>query len=231
MGHGMNAVLSPIEACVFDAYGTLFDVNSAAAGCRDALGSQADSVSAWWRRKQLEYTWLRSLMGAHADFRRVTDDALAYALERHGIDDAGLHRRLMAVYGELAAYPEVPAMLRDLRGRDFRIAVLSNGSPDMLESAVSAADIASAIDQVLSVEAVGIFKPHRSVYQLAVDRLGLSAGKICFVSANGWDVAGAAHFGFRCVWVNRAKEPPDRLPAGPEIELADLRPLPERIAR
>ena len=223
--------LAPIDAVVFDAYGTLFDVNSAAARCREALGPQADAFSATWRRKQLEYSWLRSLMGAHADFWQLTAEALDYACERHAIADASLRQRLLETYRELSAYPEVPAMLRAIRGAGFKTAILSNGAPAMLQAAVAAADLAAQFDQVLSVEAVGVFKPHPSVYQLAVDRLGVAAARICFVSSNGWDIAGAAHFGFRAVWINRAREPRERLPAGPEIELGDLAELPQRVAR
>ena len=223
--------LAPIDAIVFDAYGTLFDVNSAAARCRDALGPQADAFSATWRRKQLEYSWLRSLMGAHVDFWQLTAEALDYACERHRIADAALRQRLLDTYRELSAYPEVPAMLRAIRGAGIKTAILSNGSPAMLQAAVAAADLAAQFDQVLSVEAVGIFKPHRSVYQLAVDRLGTRPERICFVSSNGWDIAGAAHFGFRAVWINRAREPRERLPTGPELELGDLTELPQRVAR
>ena len=223
--------LAPVDAVVFDAYGTLFDVNSAAARCREALGPQADAFSATWRRKQLEYSWLRSLMGTHADFWQLTAEALDYACERHAIADAPLRQRLLETYRELSAYPEVPAMLRAIRGSGFKTAILSNGAPAMLQAAVAAADLAAQFDQVLSVEAVGIFKPHPSVYQLAVDRLGVAAARICFVSSNGWDVAGAAHFGFCAVWVNRGREPRERLPAGPEIELGDLAELPQRVAR
>jgi 2-haloacid dehalogenase len=223
--------LAHIDAVVFDAYGTLFDVNSAAARCRDALGPQADAFSATWRRKQLEYSWLRSLMGTHADFWQLTTEALDYACERHAVADASLRQRLLETYRELSAYPEVPAMLRAIRGEGFKTAILSNGAPAMLQAAAAAADISAQFDEVLSVEAVGIFKPHPSVYQLAVDRLGVAAARICFASSNGWDIAGAAHFGFRAVWINRGREPRERLPAGPEIELGDLAELPQLVAR
>jgi 2-haloacid dehalogenase len=223
--------LLPIDACVFDAYGTLLDVNSAAARCRDALGDQADPLSATWRRKQLEYTWLRSLMGVHADFARVTADALDFALEKHGLADADLQRRLLDVYRELSAYPEVPQVLSALRQAGFKTAILSNGTPDMLAAAVRAAGIGALFDDIISVEAVGIYKPHPSVYRLAVERLGAAAGRICFLSSNGWDAAGAAQFGFRVVWINRTREPRERLPRGPEAELNDLSGLPALIGR
>jgi 2-haloacid dehalogenase len=221
--------LAPIDACVFDAYGTLFDVGSAAAKNREALGPQADAFSATWRRKQLEYSWLRSLMGVHADFWQVTTEALDFACERHGIADAGLRERLLASYRQLSAYPEVPGMLTAIRGNGLKTAILSNGAPAMLQAAVDAAGIGALLDQVLSVEAVGVYKPHARVYQLAVDRLGVPASRICFLSSNGWDIAGAAQFGFRAIWINRAGEPRERLPAGPELELSDLGPLPQIV--
>ena len=223
--------LAPIDAVVFDAYGTLFDVNSAAARWREALGAQADAFSATWRRKQLEYSWLRSLMGAHADFWQLTTEALDFACERHAIGDASLRQRLLETYRRLSVYPDAPAMLRAIRGAGFKTAILSNGAPAMLQAAVDSADLAAQFDAVLSVEDVGVFKPHPRVYQLAVDRLGAAAERICFVSSNGWDIAGAAHFGVRAVWINRTGEPRERLPAGPEIELGDLAALPQCVAR
>ncbi len=224
-------VLAPIDACVFDAYGTLFDVHSAAAQCRDALGGQAAAVSATWRQKQLEYSWLRSLMGVHADFAEVTGQALDFALAEAGIADTALRHRLLDIYQRLSAFPEVPATLAALRDAGFRTAILSNGSPAMLHSAVEHAGLATLLDQVLSVEAVGIYKPHPSVYALAVERLGVAPARICFLSSNGWDAAGAAQFGFRVVWVNRYRQPRERLPAGPEAELADLAALPALLRR
>src|SRR5215467_8338061 len=143
--------LAPIDAAVFDAYGTLFDVNSAAARSRAALGAQADAFSATWRRKQLEYSWLRSLMGAHADFWQVTTEALDYACEHHSITDASLRQRLLETYRELSAYSEVPEMLRAIRGAGFKTAILSNGAPDMLQAAVAAAGLGAQFDEVLSV--------------------------------------------------------------------------------
>lgn len=221
-----TAILAPIDACVFDAYGTLFDVHSAAARCRDALGDRADRLSALWRQKQLEYTWLRSLMGRHADFAQVTAEALDYALAAVGSADPDLRRRLLDMYRRLDAFGEVPEVLGRLRRAGLPTAILSNGSPAMLDSAVGSARLGDLLDTVLSVESVGIYKPHPSVYRLAVDRLGVPAGRICFLSSNGWDAAGAAQFGFRVVWVNRYGQPPERLPAGPEALLEDLSGLP-----
>jgi 2-haloacid dehalogenase len=224
-------ILAPIDACVFDAYGTLLDVHSATAQCRDALGGKADMVSALWRQKQLEYTWLRSLMGAHADFAQVTGEALDFALGQAGIADSLLRARLLDVYQRLSAFPEVPAMLEAVRAAGFKTAILSNGSPAMLRSAVEHAGLATLFDHVLSIEAVGIYKPHPSVYALAVERLGVPAARICFLSSNGWDAAGAAQFGFRVVWINRYRQPRERLPAGPEAEIADLAALPALLRR
>ncbi len=215
-----------IGACVFDAYGTLFDVHSAAARCRADLGDAADAVSRTWRDKQLSYTWLRSLMGRHVDFWRVTGDALDYALDSHGIDDADLRERLMDCYLVLDAYPEVKGVLGQLKAGGLKCAILSNGAPRMLDAAVKGAGIADVIDAVLSVEDVGIYKPHPSVYQLAVDRLGVAAENIAFESSNAFDAAGAAAFGFRVAWVNRFGQRPDRLPGAADAEITTLAELP-----
>ncbi|WP_420348597.1 haloacid dehalogenase type II [Pelagibius sp.] len=217
-----------IKACVFDAYGTLFDVHSAIRHGGEELGDKADEVSELWRQKQLEYTWLRSLMGAHTDFWQVTADSLDFALSATGANSAGLHQRLMDLYLTLDAYPEVEGILRGLKSAGLATAILSNGSPRMLSAAVESAGLQPALDLVLSVEDVGIYKPDSRVYQLAVDRLDLSRESICFLSSNGWDARGAAYFGFSVAWVNRFRREPDRLPGelGATIStLADLPPL------
>jgi 2-haloacid dehalogenase len=214
-----------IRACVFDAYGTLFDVHSAVARLRARVGEQADALSQLWRTKQLEYTWLRALMGRHADFWQVTGDALDYALACTGTD-AGLREPLMQAYLALDAYPEVPDVLRRLREGGLKTAILSNGEPRMLEAGARSAAIDGLLDAILSVEDVGIFKPHPKVYQLAVDRMGARADQIAFQSSNAWDVSGAGTFGLRAVWINRLGMPPERLPGAPEHELRDLSGLP-----
>ncbi len=219
-------MLSGIEACVFDAYGTLFNVHAAAAKCRDQLEPHADRLSALWRQKQLEYTWLRSLMKAHVDFWQITGDGLDFALETCGISDPALRERLMEIYRTLDAYEEVPAVLARLREAGLRTAILSNGSTEMLASAVSGAGIGELMDAVLSIDDVGVFKPDARTYQLAVDRLGCAADAICFMSSNAWDVAGAAHFGFQVVWVNRFGQAPERLPGAPKAEIRSLDALP-----
>jgi 2-haloacid dehalogenase len=218
--------MTPIKACVFDAYGTLFDVHSAVDRQRTRLGSDAGSISALWRTKQLEYTWLRSLMRRHTDFWHITQDALDYALDSFDVDDAGLRNDLMQAYLQLSCYPEVPEVLTTLRQNGMRSAILSNGSPRMLQAAVANAGIADRLDQVLSVEDVGIFKPDPKVYQLAVDILEVAPHEICFQSSNAWDAAGAASFGFRVVWINRFGQRRERLPAQPDSELTTLRELP-----
>ena len=201
-----------VKACVFDAYGTLFDVHSAVRNGGQALGDKATAVSELWRTKQLEYTWLRSLMDAHVDFWQVTSDGLDFALAASGVTDPALHARLMDLYLSLDAYEEVEATLKALKQGGLQTAILSNGSPKMLEAAVSSAGLGKLLDANLSVEEVGIYKPDARVYQLAVDRLGVAKQEICFLSSNGWDAKGAAHFGFKVAWINRFNKDEDRLP-------------------
>ncbi|MCH7864599.1 MAG: haloacid dehalogenase type II [Proteobacteria bacterium] len=222
----MAAQIEDIDACVFDAYGTLFNVAAAASQCRDALGDKADELSAIWRTRQLEYTWLRSLMDEYVEFWQVTGDGLDYALAVLGIDDAALRERLMEIYMRLDAYPEVKDVLTTLKGGGMKTAILSNGSPKMLASAVENAAINDVLDDVFSVDSIGIFKPHPSVYQMAVDGLNVEAGRICFMSSNAWDAAAAANFGFRVVWVNRFGQPRERIPGQPEHEVKTLDALP-----
>ncbi|NQU59547.1 MAG: haloacid dehalogenase type II [Rhodospirillales bacterium] len=222
----MTAKIKDIDACVFDAYGTLFDVNAAAAHCRDALGDKADELSAIWRLRQLEYTWLRSLMDEYVEFWKVTGDGLDYAMASLGIEDAALRERLMDIYMRLDAYPEVKGVLTTLKAGGLKTAILSNGSPKMLNSAVENAGINDVLDDTFSVESVGIYKPHPSVYQMAVDGLSVEAGRICFMSSNAWDAAAAANFGFRVVWVNRFGQPQERIPGDPEQVIKSLDGLP-----
>lgn len=219
----------PIKACVFDAYGTLFDVHSAVAKHRRRLGKRSQEVSAMWRGKQLEYTWLRSLMGDYADFWQITSDALAYALESHDISDPILHEDLMQAYLNLRAYEEVPVVLEQLKKAGYKTAILSNGEPSMLASAVQGAGIDQWIDNSLSVHELGFYKPDPRVYQLATDRLSVAPGEVIFLSSNAWDAAGAAHFGFNVMWVNRFAQQPERLPGSPQFEARDLTLLLEVI--
>src|SRR5256714_3886763 len=180
-----EADFAGIRACVFDAYGTLFDCASAAAGCRDVLGDDAERLTVLWRDKQLQYAWLRSLQGRHADFWQVTGEALDFALETLGLHAPELRDRLMNLYLMLDAFPEVPEMLHRLKTVGLTTAILSNGSPAMLKAAVDNAGISGLLGAVLSVEEVGIYKPHPKVYQLAVDRLGGEGGAVPFLVAEG----------------------------------------------
>lgn len=222
--------LQGVKVCVFDAYGTLFDVFSVADGVRKAVGDKADAVTAAWRQKQLEYSWLRSLMGAHADFWQVTRDALDFALSAVGNDEAALRDDLLQLYLSLTPYPEVRSVLAALKETGMQRAILSNGAPAMLDAAVRSAGLGDLLDNVLSIEAAGIFKPAPVVYQLAVDRFGCAPADICFMSSNAWDAAGAAHFGFRVVWVNRFGQVRERLPGRALRELSTLEPLPALLA-
>ena len=226
-----GARLAGIEACVFDAYGTLFDVHSAVGRHRARIGGAADSVSATWRSRQLQYTWLRSLMHRWTPFAEVTADALDYAMDEAGIEDDALRRDLLDAYHSLACYPEVTRVLDDLRAGGMRTAILSNGSRAMLDAAVASAGLASRLDAVLSVDDVHVYKPHPDVYQLACDRLGAGRRAVCFLSSNAWDAAGAATFGFRVVWVNRFGQAPERLPDTPEVEVETLDPLPGLVLK
>lgn len=217
-----NVRLENIEACVFDAYGTLFDFNAAARHARDDLGDKADQLSALWRTKQLEYTWLRACMDKHAPFWQVTGDALDYSLETLGFDDAALRDKLMNLYLELDAFPEVPKVLKDLKAGGMKTAILSNGEPKMLDSAVANSGIGDDLDAVLSVESVGVYKPDFRVYQLTVDSLGVPAERISFQSSNAWDAVGAATFGMKVIWCNRYGQRRERLTAQPDAEVTDL---------
>lgn len=224
--------MMPITTCIFDAYGTLFDV---AAAARQAAQEPAHAklretwaeVAAHWRLKQLQYTWLRAVMDQHADFWEVTQNGLDWALEAAGLQgDAALRQRLLDLYWELQCYPEVPEMLAALRTGGRQTAILSNGSPAMLDGAVRSAGIANVLDDILSVESVGVFKPDSRVYDLVGARFGCAPEEVLFVSSNGWDAAAASCYGFRTAWVNRAGEPVDRLPWTPDTILSDLTTIP-----
>lgn len=221
--------LTGIKACVFDAYGTLFDVNSAAARSKDALGEQWQPLADLWRAKQLQYTWLRGLMGKHADFWQVTGEALDYALASMQIEDPPLRDRLMNLYLQLDAYPEVRDTLARLKSGGMKLAILSNGAPKMLAAAAENSGITGLLDAILSVEEVGIFKPHPSVYHLPAERFDLSPGDMCFLSSNAWDAHAAKACGFRVLWCNRFGQAPERIPDLPDGEISTLSALPEIV--
>ena len=218
-----------ISVCVFDAYGTLFDFDAVVAVAGAALGERQAELSGTWRRKQLEYTWLRSLMGRHADFWQVTGEALDFALASLGRPDPVLRARLMECYLAIPTFPEVHDMLSRLAAKRMKTAILSNGSPMMLTAACNSAALTSRFDAVLSVESVGIFKPHPSVYKLVTDHFEVTPQQVAFVSSNGWDAAAGAAFGFRVLWVNRRGAQREMLPVGPEAEGRDLLALPDLL--
>jgi 2-haloacid dehalogenase len=213
--------LNNIEAYVFDAYGTLLDLDGAVAPVAARLGDRAIDLLKVWRGKQLEYTWLRSLMGRHADFAQVTREALEYACAAIGVDAADQPAMLEAFF-RLPSYPDAEPLLRDLRARGLRTAVLSNGTPAMLEAGLAATGVRGLLDAVLSVEDVRIYKPSPAVYQRASAVLGVGPESLAFVSANAWDIAGASSAGLRTIWINRTGAPPERLPYGAAVEVRSL---------
>lgn len=196
------------SAYIFDAYGTLFDVHAAVRKHADSLGPAGARMSQIWRQKQLEYSWVRSLMGSYADFWRLTEDALDYALEANDLGaDSDLRRALLDAYWTLDAYPEVPKVLTRLRDSGARIGILSNGSPDMLSAAIDSGGLHDLIDDVFSVDAIKIYKAAPEVYQMVTTSWGMLAKDVSFQSSNRWDVAGAHKFGFQTVWINRTEQP------------------------
>jgi 2-haloacid dehalogenase len=225
----MNVNLTGIRACVFDAYGTLFDVNSAAQRTQDALRDKWQQFAEVWRAKQLQYTWLRSLTGKHVDFWQLTGEALDFALDTLKLPNGQLRDHLMGLYLRLGAYPEVEKTLTRLKAGGIKCAILSNGSPTMLSASVENAGIADLLDAVLSVEELKVYKPYRTVYQLAVDRLSLKASAICYVSSNGWDAYSAKAFGFHVIWCNRSSQVPERIPETPDAEIRTLSDLLEIV--
>ncbi|HEX9170637.1 MAG TPA: haloacid dehalogenase type II [Roseiarcus sp.] len=218
--------LTGVSACVFDAYGTLFDFASAAARCADIPADRRAALTALWRDKQLQYTWLRTLEDRYVDFWQVTGDALDFALESLDLASPPLRERLMDLYLGLEPFPEVPAVLGALREAGYKTAILSNGSPAMLDALVGRAGLKPMFDAILSVDAVGDFKTHPKAYQYALDSLGLPARAIAFQSSNAWDAHGASEFGMRVVWCNRYGQRRERLPGHPDFEIRTLTELP-----
>ncbi|MBV8737773.1 MAG: haloacid dehalogenase type II [Alphaproteobacteria bacterium] len=227
-----NKALCGIRACVFDAYGTLFDVASAArCSTADVVETEtAGRLAKLWRNKQLQYTWLRAVQNRHADLWQVTGEALDFALETLAMADPALRERLMQGYLALDAYPEAAAALRALREAGIATAILSNGTPAMLSAVVDHAGLGELFDHVLSVEEAGVYKPHAQVYQLACDRLGIPAEAILFVSSNGWDAWAASAFGMRVAWCSRQGLTRERLPGAPDHDIRSLAELPGLLA-
>jgi 2-haloacid dehalogenase len=222
----MSGALAGTEICVFDAYGTLFDFNSAVARHRALVGPKADALSDLWRSKQIQYTWLRNAMGSYAKFWQVTGEALDHCLAVHDIKDSGVRDKLLGAYLALDPFIEVPAMLDTLKRAGVRLAILSNGNPEMLDPMVAASKLADRFEAVLSVDAAMVFKPDPRVYRLVEAGCGVKPDKVCFLSSNCWDAHGAAHFGFSTVWVNRAGAPDDNLPGALAGQIRDLSHLP-----
>ncbi|NVO25086.1 haloacid dehalogenase type II [Donghicola mangrovi] len=226
-----------LRTCIFDAYGTLFDVAGAARQAASTTGGQALAQS-WpqlaerWRAKQLEYTWLRAITGAHTDFWQVTQDSLDWSLEALKLSgDEALRSQLLDLYRTLPAYPEVPALLQTLNDMGVRCAILSNGSLPMLEDAVNSAGIAHLLDSLISVEEAGVYKPDYAVYDLVGAHYDTNPLDVLFVSSNGWDAAGAAGYGFNTLWVNRMGVPVDRMPWRPRFISNDLTIITELLEK
>ena len=214
-----------ISAYVFDAYGTLFDVHAAVRKHAGALGPDADRLSDIWRAKQLEYSWIRGMIGAYKDFWTLTGEALDFAFSMVPSADTSLRQELLDAYWRLDCFAEVPAVLETLRQRGARLAILSNGSTKMLEAAVASAGLDTIFDAVLSVDRVSTFKTNRPVYQLVEKEFALPAAKMSYQSSNRWDVAAAAEHGFRCVWINRSGQPDEYREFAPAVVLKDLQAL------
>lgn len=227
----INRTMVPIQAVVFDAYGTLLDVHSAMAQHAPRLGDNWPQISADWRQKQLEYSWVRSLAGPalHRDFWQLTKDALTWTAARHGITDAAVLADVLLAYRQLNAYPAVPDSLRQIRDWKLPTGILSNGEPGMLDDAVRSSGINDLLDFVLSVETVSVFKPAPSVYHLAEQQLGLASNLIAFVSSNPWDAFGAHEFGFQVFWINRTHQPDEYGLRQVVTELDDLAALPAAL--
>ena len=212
------------KAIVFDAYGTLFDVNSAAEKSKDKIGNKWENFANFWRTTQLEYTWLRSLMKKHKNFWQITEDSLDKSMETFQIDKS-LRNDLLSLYKELSPYPEVKNVLENLKKKSFKLAILSNGTPELLNHLVKSSDLENLFDDIFSVEEVKIYKPDPKVYDMPVNKYKVSKGEITFLSANTWDVSGAGNYGYNSIWVNRNNSVFDKLDYKPKNEVKNLKQL------
>ena len=213
-----------VTACVFDAYGTLFDVNSAAAKCKEKLGDKWENFANAWRTTQLEYTWLRSLMKKHKNFWQITEDSLDHAMETFNINK-NMRKELLNLYKELSPYPEVKECLDTLKSKKIKIAILSNGTPDLLKGLVESNNIQSYFDDIMSVENVGVYKPDSKVYEMPIKKYSCKPENICFLSSNTWDVSGGGVFGYNAIWVNRFNKIFDKLDYKPQHIINNLNQL------
>ena len=212
------------KAIVFDAYGTLFDVNSSAEKCKDKIGNKWENFANFWRTTQLEYTWLRSLMKKHKNFWQITEDSLDKSMETFHIDKS-LRNDLLTFYKELSPYPEVKNVLENLKKKSFKLAILSNGTPELLNHLVKSSNLENLFDDIFSVEEVKIYKPDPKVYDMPVNKYKVSKGEITFLSANTWDVSGAGNYGYNSIWVNRNNSVFDKLDYKPKNEVKNLKQL------
>ena len=217
-----------IKAIIFDAYGTLFDVNSAAEKCKGKIGDKWEDFANYWRTTQLEYTWLRSLMNRHKDFWKITEDSLDKSMKFFKIDNS-MRNDLLDLYKALSPFSEVKETLNKLKKKNFKLAILSNGTPSLLENLVKNNNLENIFDDIFSVEEVGIFKPDSKVYELPVNKYNIKKDEILFLSANTWDVSGGGNYGYNSVWVNRNKNIFDNLDYQPLYEIQDLSELLEII--
>ena len=212
------------KAVVFDAYGTLFDVNSAAKKCKDKIGAKWETFANFWRTTQLEYTWLRSLMKRHKNFWDITEDSLDKSMKVFNINK-NMKNELLSLYKILSPYPEVRGVLEDLKKKNFKLAILSNGTPDLLNELVENNKLNNLFDDLFSIEEVKIYKPDPSVYELPVKKYKIKSGEITFLSANTWDVSGGGNFGYNSIWVNRHNSVFDILDFQPKNEISNLTQL------
>ena len=213
-----------IKAIIFDAYGTLFDVNSAAEKCKDKIGDKWEGFANFWRTTQLEYTWLRSLMKRHKDFWQVTEDSLDKSLLAFKIDP-NMRSELLNLYKILNTFPEVKEVLKNLKEKKYKISILSNGTPDLLDGLVKSNNLEKMFDDIFSIEKVGIYKPDEKVYKMPIDKYKVTKNEVAFLSANTWDVSGAGNFGFNSIWVNRNKNIFDKLDYIPHNEVNNLKEI------
>ncbi len=213
-----------VKAIIFDAYGTLFDVNSAAEKCKDKIGDKWESFANFWRTTQLEYTWLRSLMKRHKDFWQITEDSLDKSMKAFSIDPS-MKNELMNLYKVLSPFKEVPETLKKLKGKNFKLAILSNGTPSLLDELVKSNNLDKLFDDIFSIEEVGIYKPDSKVYDLPIKKYKIKNSEVIFLSANTWDVSGGGNYGYQSIWVNRNNNIFDNLDFNPSNQIKDLTEL------
>ena len=210
-----------IKAIIFDAYGTLFDVNSAAKKCKDKIGDKWESFANYWRTTQLEYTWLRSLMNRHKDFWQVTEDSLDKSMKAFKIDPS-MKNELLNLYKTLSTFSEVPEVLKKLKDKNYKLGILSNGTPDLLNELVKSNNLNDIFDNIFSIEEVGIYKPSSKVYDIPVKRYKIQKNEVIFLSSNTWDISGGGNYGYNCIWVNRNNNIFDNLDYSPKNKITNL---------